>query len=295
MNDTQITEYLKKLKSIKLSNTAHTDMKRRLSEYADFHSTGEAVRVFDSKRSIERVPEGTLVTRLIGFKFTYMTAVILLVLMIGGGTSFAAQSALPGDFLYPVKVEINENVESAFAVSNKSEATLQAKLVEERLSEAEKLAVKGTLTNEASLELRNRIEAHYMSARSFGEAAEAEGELELSVNTIASLDGIFNSYATTLTEIDVKAGRNDTEEIVTDIRAFASLAGDGDATAATTMAADANTSNATMMQVDETGTTTDTDEGIHAKSQTNTEINISNDMIDTQVESETRLDLDLEI
>lgn len=63
-------------------------------------------------------------------------------LLMGGSVSFAAENTVPGDILYPVKVNVNETVRGAFAVTPKAKAEWEVHLVERRLNEVEKLEAK---------------------------------------------------------------------------------------------------------------------------------------------------------
>ncbi len=78
------------------------------------------------------------------------------VIVFTGGTGIAAQQSLPGDALYPVKVG-QEEVRSWFALSTEAQAELSLELAEERLREAEELAVKGELTAEKRADLEARF------------------------------------------------------------------------------------------------------------------------------------------
>lgn len=62
-------------------------------------------------------------------------------MLMGGTMSFAAESTVPGDVLYPVKVHVNESVRGVMAVSPKAKAEWDVRLVERRLEEVEMLAV----------------------------------------------------------------------------------------------------------------------------------------------------------
>ena len=42
-----------------------------------------------------------------------MTIALIIALVLGGGTSFAAEGSLPGDLLYPVKIGVNEEFRRA--------------------------------------------------------------------------------------------------------------------------------------------------------------------------------------
>ncbi len=113
-------------------------------------------------------------------------------MLVGGGTSFAAQGAVPGDFLYSVKTEINEPVRSAFAVGANAEADLQAKLVAERIEEAEELEAEGKLEGKAAAKLATNIQAHVAKADKAMKTSNPEVRMKTASNLNTSL-GRFNA------------------------------------------------------------------------------------------------------
>lgn len=88
-----------------------------------------------------------------------MPIIIILAVLFSGGVSLGAEGSLPGDLLYPVKIGVNEEVRAWFAVSDEAEAAWSARRAERRLEEAEKLAVKGRLNEEA----RSLIEENFLA------------------------------------------------------------------------------------------------------------------------------------
>ena len=172
--DKQTIEYVSQLQNLKLSASARTRMEDSLLEYARFHP----VRVELDSRSIEQVPQSTYLQR---FNLTTMPIAIFLILFISVGTSFAAQGALPGDFLYPIKTEVNENVRTAFAFGADAEANLQADLLEERLEEAQTLHTEGKLTANTAVMVSNNIQAQAKVASVA--AAKSESSVAMSANT----------------------------------------------------------------------------------------------------------------
>jgi len=76
--------------------------------------------------------------------------------VLGFGTSYAAEGALPKDLLYPVKVSINEKVRGFVAVSPRAQAAWASRKVERRLEEAEELASQGKLDANVKMELESR-------------------------------------------------------------------------------------------------------------------------------------------
>jgi hypothetical protein len=93
-------------------------------------------------------------------KKTNMIIALLLAFGLTAGTSFAAQNTLPGDTLYPVKIHINEEVESFVAVGARADAEVKAKHALKRLEEAGKLNAAGRLTVEHKSEVEHRFKEH---------------------------------------------------------------------------------------------------------------------------------------
>ncbi len=88
--------------------------------------------------------------RPVGFAFA-------LVLVVGIGTSYAAETALPGDPLYAVKVGFTEPIQGVLAVSPVAKAEWNTQLLSRRLSEAATLAAHGTLNDSARASLETQI------------------------------------------------------------------------------------------------------------------------------------------
>lgn len=88
-----------------------------------------------------------------------MSAILIIALLFGGGVSLAAESALPGSILYPVKVSVNEGVRSAFA-TGENQVRWDMRRVERRIAEARELAEKGRLDAEVRANIETRMSAH---------------------------------------------------------------------------------------------------------------------------------------
>lgn len=110
--------------------------------------------------------------------FSYRTRMVLAGMMLfvlaGGGTASAAQAALPGDLLYPIKVSINEPIEVALASDVSAKAEVAVKLAERRVEEAQALAAKGTLEVSVAEELAANFDAHAAVAEELSAQVEEE-------------------------------------------------------------------------------------------------------------------------
>jgi len=127
---------------------------------------------------------------------------LVLVLTIGVGGTYAAEGALPGDFLYNVKVGISEPIRAALAFSDESKAALHASLAERRLDEAETLAARGTLTPELSAELASNFDAHTAHVESIVTTVEAKDPV-----VAATISAKFGSKATARANVIALLGK----------------------------------------------------------------------------------------
>lgn len=70
------------------------------------------------------------------FNYLRYSFVGLLVFLVSGtGVSFAAEGALPGDLLYPIKLNVTEPLIGTFAITSKDRAEYEADLADKRLVE----------------------------------------------------------------------------------------------------------------------------------------------------------------
>lgn len=128
------------------------------------------------------------------------------VLVLGVGTSYAAEGALPGDALYGIKVGFNESLEGSLAISHSAKADWHAEVMTRRLIEAETLAAEGRLTPLARAELEEQINkvANEFDA-SIATLAKSDAGVtkvaEAQSNLEASLVGHADVLATLSTEL----------------------------------------------------------------------------------------------
>ena len=134
--------------------------------------------------------------------------IILLLLMLGGGTSFAANSALPGDVLYPVKVHVNENVKSAFTFGASANGRVEAEHASERLSETEKLAIEGEISVEKKEKIKESFSAHANKVKKIVADMEIEGDVEGSLSVNSDLESKLQAHSAILSSI----AENDEED-----------------------------------------------------------------------------------
>jgi hypothetical protein len=112
-------------------------------------------------------------------QFVRITAAFLVFVLVGSGTTYAAQGALPGDLLYPVKISLNENVELALATSDEAKIQTEVRLAERRVAEAQALDEKGRLDATTTLEIEQEFDRHASRALALANAERVEAEVEI--------------------------------------------------------------------------------------------------------------------
>ncbi|MGH7249872.1 MAG: DUF5667 domain-containing protein, partial [Minisyncoccia bacterium] len=82
---------------------------------------------------------------------------VFCLLIVGSGTVFASVNSLPGNILYPIRINILEPIHSAFIFSAEGKLNYQSDLATERLVEAETLAEDNKLDTSKETELVNLL------------------------------------------------------------------------------------------------------------------------------------------
>jgi len=144
-------------------------------------------------------------------KFAPAMAAVLIV-ALGGGTAYAAQAALPGEVLYTVKVNVNEPVRQALAVSTEAKAAFHTSVAQTRLEEAEALAAEGRLTASTSVDIEQRLEVHLAKAQEVAEKLEDEEKADLAGEVEAELDSALSAHSAILAKLGEESEDEETRE-----------------------------------------------------------------------------------
>ncbi len=134
-----------------------------------------------------------------------------LIVVLGGGTAYAAQGALPGDALYPVKVGVTEKVAEALAVSNEAKIAFHAEVAQTRMEEAEELAAEGRLTAVASAQIEDSLDTHIAKVEELVVVIEEEAPEE-AADVVAELDSVLYAHSSILATLGDDSDDDDTKE-----------------------------------------------------------------------------------
>jgi hypothetical protein len=182
----------KKSETIRLRASEKAELQSRIVAFMEYHPLPAAVKA-------KPVPKGSKVTpepyRLIAIPRAYLrnfagATALFMVVMIPA----LAESAIPGDILYPVKVNFTEEIRSTLSTNSYEKVVWETTRLERRVSEARLLAQAGKLTGEAEAEVLAAVQVH---------SQEAQRQIETLRTTDA--DGAALAQMTFATMLDVQS------------------------------------------------------------------------------------------
>lgn len=148
--------------------------------------------------------------------------IAVLCVTLGTGVAYAAEGSVPGDFLYGFKVYVMEPMTTSFIYSDSEQAEWETSRALRRLQEAEILASRNQLTDEAWNAIQGRFLTHIDHAKryisSVGET-DAERALRLSEQLESSLQSRSSSAITRFGSDDM--GGTQLERVMRDVNAAA--------------------------------------------------------------------------
>lgn len=195
-----LDKYLNILKSARLNASEKSQMRANL----------ELVLKANPER-ISEVPRHTLWRGILltNRKFSMTAIIAALVIALSGGTAAAANTALPGEALFPVKQAVEK---VRFNLTGGAEGKAAVKLVhlEKRLEEAEKLAVEGKLDAEVVSKIEANFNNHEAKMKELIAKLEAEGNTEAAARLSSSLEASLTAHAEILAKLKAKLAAGET-------------------------------------------------------------------------------------
>lgn len=121
-------------------------------------------------------------------------ASLVVVLLVGGSTSLAAEAARPGDFLYQMKVGFNEEVVASFSFTPEAKAQWEAVRAERRLGEITDLVAQGESASDLTRDVAKRFEEHAERVRVHLVAIEEKGEVQAVTELTSRLEASLSAH-----------------------------------------------------------------------------------------------------
>jgi hypothetical protein len=201
----------KQSQTVKLKKSEQADLRERLVSYMEYHPLPAAMKAADISNT-KKAPRSAVLTEAFAqyaipyqalFKFGSVAAVFVLLVV-----PFMAERTVPGDTLYAVKVQFNEEVRSTLTWGSYEKVEWETTRLNRRIAEARLLADEGLLTPEAEAEVAAAVREHSDNAKREIEVLRATDADEAAIATItfdSSLqvqaqvlqDGVDNTSTTT--------------------------------------------------------------------------------------------------
>ena len=197
-NENDIVKFFTSVHEAHLSDTEHAVLRRTIAAYLSEHpvharSFWQKFRLISTERALWARP-------------LPIALAVLVLAIIGGGVSFAAEGSLPGSILYPVKLAINEPIQGALAITPHAKAAWVSARALRRLEEAEVLVQQKSFNTSTRHVIATNFQTQAKQAkdqfRKLGEGGNTELAHQLNSSFEATLgkhDRMLASFASAST------------------------------------------------------------------------------------------------
>ena len=178
----------KKSQTVKLKKSEQADLRERLVSYMEYHPLPAAMKA-EVVSNTKKTTRPAILTDAFSqyaipyqmlFKFGSVAAVFVLLVV-----PFMAERTVPGDTLYAVKVNVNEEVRSSLTWGSYEKVEWETTRLNRRIAEARLLADEGLLTDEVEAEVAAAVKEHSDNAKREIEVLRASDADEAAIATIA--------------------------------------------------------------------------------------------------------------
>lgn len=213
-------QFHKKAQSVTLKKVEQTDLRERIVSYMEYHPLPAELKAGASKRqqtaTVPALATEAYTTVRVPFaqlcKFGGVFAAVVLLIM-----PFVAERAVPGDTLYAVKVNFNEEVRSTLTWDPYEKVEWETVRLNRRIAEAKLLQKEGLLTDEVEAEVAAAVRQHADNAKAEIETLRATDADEAAIATIeldANLALQAQALAVPTTESDTASSTDSQTDLI---------------------------------------------------------------------------------
>ena len=195
MSNDNFKQFIDTAKRVSITNKERSDIK-------------EQILLFVNKNPITPRNDGFLaIANFNSFMSArFVPATLILVLILAGGVSMAAEGALPNELLYGVKVNVNEEVRSVLSFSVQSKARWESERAIRRLEEAEKLESRHDLSQETALKIEANFQKHSSKVLDKIEKLETKESLKSAAEISSGHESSLRAHSKILEKLSAKNG-----------------------------------------------------------------------------------------
>lgn len=146
-------------------------------------------------------------------RFVYYGAVVCLIIVFGSREMvFASENSLPGDILYPFKINVVEPISGALKIKAEKKAEYEGKLATKRLVEAETLAKENKLDEKKQKKINLLLEEHTKKLEKELKKLDDENAHEKADDIVVNFRADMNAHAQVLDIIDKDIEKNEDKD-----------------------------------------------------------------------------------
>jgi hypothetical protein len=205
MNNNNIEKDIQSIKDIALESTIKKALRARLLRYAKNNPT------------VAKPIPSPFWYLAFSRRYVYVLGSVAGVFILSFGTALVSANTVPGDLLYPVKVNIVEPVKDTFAITASQKASRESKKVIERIKEAEKLTEEGNFTSEHKEEIEKKIEQHISNFKQENSKVESGGKSKDAFISNKKLEDSIDTHIQKLQSIEKKSSDKKQEKEVREL------------------------------------------------------------------------------
>jgi hypothetical protein len=132
----------------------------------------------------------------------YASVIVVCVLLGSAGVSFAAQNALPGDILYPIKTGIAEKMVGLVLISDEAKAEYNINLTQIRLEETEAVIAKNKLSAKATETVRGLLDDHIADVQIKINRIKNKEDDQLAIELNSQLESLLKAHAQVIAALE---------------------------------------------------------------------------------------------
>jgi hypothetical protein len=132
-------------------------------------------------------------------------SLVLAVTLAVAGVSFAAEDAIPGDMLYPVKVSVNEEVRAALTPTAEAKAAWDAARAERRLHEAAQLVAEARFDDAAKARIEDAFFEHAERVKDRIAEFEADENIAAAADVATDFETSLSAHQAILARLSASA------------------------------------------------------------------------------------------
>ncbi|MEX0930853.1 MAG: DUF5667 domain-containing protein [Candidatus Paceibacterota bacterium] len=158
-------QFKKKADALTLRASEKRDLKSRVVSYMEYHPINSAMQNKNTSWLSTAKNSKSIGFAIARSFYTKGVAGVFTVFFIALSIPVIAEQSMPGDILYPVKIQFNEELRGTFARSPYDKVAWETERLERRLTEARILEDIGKLTPQAEADVAEAVKQHSDAAQ----------------------------------------------------------------------------------------------------------------------------------